>query len=170
MESTESEYKVERWDVVYDEKSNMKRPMLYIVPDTSLIEFTKLNPDLHVTMKGTGIECYDNISLKANLVSCAETRPNLFDSKGYYVVMFKDAIWLGYPRSFGTISFQGVNKFEVKQEPEKVEKYESTAGGENLVEGFCTFSNVSSNTNCFLIILFGLFVVLFIVRIIINRK
>ena len=41
MSSTE--YKIERWDVVYDEKQNIKRPLLYILPDESLIEFSKSN-------------------------------------------------------------------------------------------------------------------------------
>ena len=117
----ETEYKIERWDVVYDDKVNMKKPMLYIIPDEGLLKFVELNPDtLYITMKGTGIDCYDGIKLKANLFSSGTypvNRPNFFEKTGYYVISLKDTIWLGYPYKLGTVSFQGENIIEPKGEP-----------------------------------------------------
>lgn len=106
-----NEYKIERWDAIYDEKLNSKQPLVYIIPDQTLIEFANLNKDsLYATIKGTGNDCYDNNRAQVSLVSLKETRPNLFDKTGYYTLKFKDSNWLGYPKSMGTVSFQGVNK------------------------------------------------------------
>jgi hypothetical protein len=108
-----NEYKIERWDVIYDEKLNSKQPLAYIVADQTLIEFANLNKDsLYATVKGTDNDCYDSLlnRVKVSLVSVKETRPNLFDQTGYYTLQFKNSIWLGYPKSMGTVSFEGVNK------------------------------------------------------------
>jgi hypothetical protein len=179
----ETEYKIERWDVMYDDKENLKRPLLYIIPDEGLLKFAELNPDtLYITMKGTGIECYDGIKLKANLFSSGVypvERPNFFDNTGYYVIALNDTLWLGYPYKLGTVSFQGENTIELKGEPTKSptptpktkENYESTEHGEvNNIEGFCSCSNVSSKTNVILITLSIVLILLFIVRFIINMK
>ena len=180
-----SEYKIERWDVVYDEKLNIKRPLIYIVPDKPLIEFAKINIDnLYVTMNGTGIECYDGIKLKASLISSANypnRRPNFFDVTGYYVVVLKDAIWLGYPKKLGTVNFQGkvnlIRSFEEVKPTSVPSEIVSpvvpslTPVPTSMVEGFAGGSiELGSKSNWFIIILILLFIILFIVRFIINRN
>lgn len=189
------EYKIERWDVVYDERTNIKRPILYIVPDKSLIEFATINVDsLYITMSGTGVECYDGIKLKANLVSSAiypNNRPNFFNSTGYYVIVLKDTIWLGYPNMLGKVTFEGkvnlikpvyYNKEERQNIPSPTPIYTTnptvnpivnptvnpTVNPQETLEGFYDFSK--SKTNLFLIILCVLFIILFVTRIIMNSK
>jgi hypothetical protein len=193
------EYKIERWDVVYDERTNIKRPILYIVPDKSLIEFATINVDsLYITMSGTGVECYDGIKLKANLVSSAiypNNRPNFFDSTGYYVIVLKDTIWLGYPNMLGRVGFEGkVNLVKEiptptattnpeptatsnpeptqtsNPEPTPTSNPEPTPTSNQIIEGFFDLSKSCSKTNLFLGILVVLFILLFVSRIIINRK
>jgi hypothetical protein len=193
-----SEYKIERWDVVYDYKTNTKRPILYILPDEVLVEFAKINVEsLYITMTGTGIECYDNIKLKANLVSSAiypNDRPNFFEKTGYYVILLKDTIWLGYPNMLGKVTFEGkVNlikpvyddKKETQNIPSPTQMYtpnpstnpsaNPSANPNNMVnnpqntlEGFSDFSK--SKASLFLIILCVLFIILFVTRIIMNSN
>ena len=199
MES--NEYKIERWDVVQDERTNIKRPILYILPHKSLIDFAKLNNDsLYITMRGTGIECYDGIKLKASLVSSSiypNNRPNFFERTGYYVIVLKDTIWLGYPKMLGAVIFEG--KIVLPKEIEENEDIrilpiptsttnptedipmnptediptnptEDIPTNPTTVEGFFDFSNSISKSNLFLIMLVVLFIILFVARMIINRK
>ena len=185
MESTE--YKIERWDVLYDERLNIKRPMIYIVPDDYLLEYAKLNIDtLYVTMSGTGIECYDGIQLKAQLFSSANypnKRPNFFDETGYYVIVLKDAIWLGYPKKLGIVTFQGVVNLVKTEQPTTQPSSEPTTQpqpttqpssvkptNQPTLEGFSDVLPSLSKSNWFLITLGALFIILFIVRFIINNK
>ena len=186
MEATE--YKIERWDVLYDERLNIKRPMIYIVPDDYLLEYAKVNRDsLYITMSGTGIDCYDGIELKAQLFSSAiypNKRPNFFDETGYYVIVLKDAIWLGYPKKLGTLTFKGrVNliKVEPSLQPtnEPTPHLQPSLQGtpqpslqpslQPTVEGFSDILPVSKS-NWILISLGILFIILFIVRFIINKN
>ena len=181
MESTE--YKIERWDVLYDERLNIKRPMIYIVPDDYLLEYAKVNIDtLYVTMSGTGIECYDGIQLKAQLFSSANypnKRPNFFDETGYYVIVLKDAIWVGYPKKLGIVTFQGrVNlvKTEPTTQPTPQPSLQPTIQAtpqpslQPSLEGFSDVLPSLSKSNWILISLGALFIILFIVRFIINNK
>ena len=190
MESTE--YKIERWDVLYDERLNIKRPMIYIVPDDYLLEYAKVNIDtLYVTMSGTGIECYDGIQLKAQLFSSANypnKRPNFFDETGYYVIVLKDAIWVGYPKKLGIVTFQGrVNLVKTEQpttqptiQPSSEPTIQATPQPslepttqpslQPTLEGFSDVLPSLSKSNWILISLGVLFIILFIVRFIINNK
>jgi hypothetical protein len=177
-----NEYKIERWDVVYDDKMDMKRPILYIVPDESLIEFAKINTNsLTIRMTGTGIDCYDKIGLKAELVSSSiypNNRPNFFTSTGYYVVILKDTIWLGYPKYLGKVVFEGKFALPKKEENLKIEppveeaetmfeieipfQTENFESENNILETFSLKSN--SKINIFLFLLILLFVILFVYR------
>ena len=181
MESTE--YKIERWDVLYDERLNIKRPMIYIVPDDYLLEYANMNIDtLYITMSGTGIECYDGIQLKAQLFSSANypnKRPNFFDETGYYVIVLKDAIWVGYPKKLGIVTFQGrVNlvKTEPTTQPTPQPSLQPTIQAtpqpslQPSLEGFSDVLPSLSKSNWILISLGALFIILFIVRFIINNK
>jgi len=186
MNSTE--YKIERWDAIYDDKKNMKRPLLYILPDESLIEFSKANENnLYVTMSGTGIDCYDNIRLSCKLLSSSNfpnNRPNFFDKTGYYVIVLSDAIWLGYPNYLGKVIFEGKNNIPTNfpsltpssptDSPTLTPSSLSptpilSTNNLNSIENFGNL-NLNPKSNKFLFILVGLFTALFVVRLFIKKN
>ena len=159
-----NEYKIERWDVIYDDKLNLKRPLVYIVPDQTLLDFAKINKDtLYATIRGTGNNCYDNKS-RVSLVSIKETRPNLFDKTGYYTLQFSDAVWAGYPKLMGTVSFEGVNKQvevpTVKSEVNK-ENQSITEAPQTTIEKFI---NLDKKPNLVIIVLAVLLIIVLAVR------
>lgn len=159
-----NEYKIERWDVIYDDKLNLKRPLVYIVPDQTLVDFAKINKDtLYATIRGTGNNCYDNKS-RVSLVSIKETRPNLFDKTGYYTLQFSDAVWAGYPKLMGTVSFEGVNKQvevpTVKSEVNK-ENQSITEAPQTTIEKFI---NLDKKPNLVIIVLAVLLIIVLAVR------
>ena len=163
-----NEYKIERWDAIYDDKLNIKRPLVYIVPDQTLVDFAKINKDtLYATIKGTGNNCYDNKS-RVSLVSIKETRPNLFDNTGYYTLQFSDAIWLGYPKKLGSVSFEGVNKqVEPTQPPQPksitTEKPPQTLKPQPTIEKFMNFKT-DDKPNLIIIILAILLLLVLAIR------
>ena len=150
-----NEYNIERWDAIYDDKLNIKRPLVYIVPDPALIEFAESNKDnLYATIKGTGNQCYDNNKLQVSLVSIKETRPNFFNKSNYYTLQFKDSIWNGYPKSLGTISFEGVNKQveQPKSETPSQQPFQPTEAPQPTIEKFMTL-NLNNKPNSIIVIL-----------------
>ena len=160
-----NEYKIERWDVIYDDKLNLKRPLVYIVPDQTLVDFAKINKDtLYATIRGTGNNCYDNKS-QVSLVSIKETRPNLFDKTGYYTLQFSDAVWVGYPKLMGTVSFEGVNQLEVpavKSELEVNKENQSiTEAPQTTIEKFI---NLDKKPNLVIIVLAVLLIIVLAFR------
>ena len=160
-----NEYKIERWDAIYDDKLNLKTPLVYIVPDQPLIEFAKINKDtLYANIRGTGNDCYDN-KFQVSLVSIKETRPNLFDKTGYYTLKFSDAVWFGYPKSLGTVSFEGVNQLEVQQVKSEVEVNKEnqsiTEAPQTTIEKFI---NLDKKPNLVIIVLAVLLIIVLSVR------
>jgi len=192
MELNQNEYSIERWDVVYDEKTNTKKPILYILPDDLLIEFSKINENsLYVTIKETNIDGYNDIRLKAKLVPSSlypVNRPNFFEKTKYYVIVLEDKIWLGYPRKDGKVLFEGENKVELKNNEEvqisPTPTSESTSSPTSsptsssllnnektsILEGFNDYIKSSSNLNSFLMFLVFLLFLLLIIRCVLNIK
>ena len=162
-----NEYKIERWDVIYNDKLNLKQPLVYIVPDQTLIEFAKINKDtLYGTIRGTGNNCYDN-KVKVSLVSIKESRPNLFDKTGYYTLQLLDTAWIGYPKSLGSVSFEGVNKQVEPYEIIRVEPQNETENEndepQNETENQSTiekFMDLKNNKPNVIIIILGLLLLL----------
>ena len=161
-----NEYKIERWDAIYDDKLNLKRPLVYIVPDQTLIEFAKINKDtLYATFKGTGNDCYDN-KTRVSLISIKETRPNLFDKTGYYTLQLSDIVWVGYPKLLGTVSFEGVNK---QVEDSNISKNDNQANTETpvpvptTIENFMNLS-INNKPNLVIIVLALLLLIVLAVR------
>lgn len=163
-----NEYKIERWDAIYDDKLNLKRPLVYIIPDKTLIDFSEINKDtLYATIKGTGNDCYDN-KAQVSLVSVKETRPNLFNKTGYYTLHFKDIVWVGYPSSLGTVSFEGVNK-QVEDKTNNIlpseTELQSTKNQEepSTIEKFMNLS-INNKPNLIIVVLAVLLIILLLVR------
>ena len=159
-----NEYKIERWDVIYDDKLNLKRPLIYIVPDQTLIEFASLNKDsLYATIKGSGNDCYDNVKAKVSLVSIKETRPNLFDKTGYHTLQFNNSIWVGYPNSLGSVSFEGLNK-QAEPQPTPTPSEQPTPTSNPTLQSIENFMVLDKKPNKVIIILAILLILVLLVR------
>jgi hypothetical protein len=110
--NTPTKYPIMRWDVVLS-SDNHRIPMIYIKPDTDLLEFWRANKFIcAVKMDGTEMGYDGNITIgfiqqSLNTPNC---RPNLFNTTGWYCVTLQSS-WLGYPieGKLGTASFFGLH-------------------------------------------------------------
>jgi len=92
-------YQIKRWDVVIYGNSNIKKPVIYITPDSSLLELAanSIHPIL-IKISGTNT-LYDGKMVKGVINKSSDVpnyRPNFFDQTGYYIISL-DADWYGYP-------------------------------------------------------------------------
>ena len=122
-----SEYKIERFDVVMDEK--WQKPMIYIKPDSELLEFSrKNNYSLLCEINNSGTNL-DGKKINCDMGKYMVNRPNFFKQNDLYTVTLSTE-WCGYPsmKATPTVTFYGILVHEYKDdsnEDEKViEKYE----------------------------------------------
>jgi hypothetical protein len=109
-----SSYKIHRWDAVISGNSIHQRPMIYIKPDISFMEFIEEN-DFKVIceIEGTNMP-YDNhkilgfVDKSCRVPNC---RPNFFAQTNYYVVTLTSD-WHGYPteENMGVVKFYALSK------------------------------------------------------------
>ena len=93
-------YKIYRWDAVMTAANDKPTPMIYIKPDTKLLDFLRENNfRILVKIDNTGT-IYDGkyiwgvVDKSSNMPSC---RPNFDTETGFYVVTL-EAFWYGYPK------------------------------------------------------------------------
>lgn len=107
-----SSYKIHRWDAVLSGNSNDKRPMIYIKPDTSFVEFAKKNNfKIVCQISGTNLP-YDGVKIVGMVNRSCDSpscRPNFYNQTGYYVVTLLSD-WYGYPTEtkMGEVKFYGL--------------------------------------------------------------
>ena len=93
-------YKIYRWDAVMTAANDKPTPMIYIKPDTKLLDFLRENNfRILVKIDNTGT-IYDGkyiwgvVDKSSNMPSC---RPNFDTETGFYVATL-EAFWYGYPK------------------------------------------------------------------------
>lgn len=93
-----SSYPILRWDVISRDNVTM-RPIIYIKPDLSFLEFVKANNNvIACEIQGTDT-VYDSrkiigiVDKSCNVPNC---RPNFFNKTGLYVIIL-DIDWFSYP-------------------------------------------------------------------------
>lgn len=117
-----SEYKIERFDVVMDE--NLQTPMIYIKPDSELLEFSrKNNYSLVCEINNSGTEL-DGKKINGDMGKHMSSRPNFFKETGLYTVVLLTE-WSGYPaiEAKPTITFYGVISDKKEDTKNVIEKY-----------------------------------------------
>ena len=97
-------YKIYRWDAVMTAANDRPTPMIYIKPDTKLLDFLRENNfRILVKIDNTGT-IYDGkyiwgvVDKSSNMPSC---RPNFDTETGFYVATL-EAFWYGYPKVYPT--------------------------------------------------------------------
>jgi predicted ribosome quality control (RQC) complex YloA/Tae2 family protein len=130
-----SEYKIERFDVVMDE--NLQKPMIYIKPDSELLEFArKNNYSLLCEINNSGTKL-DGKKISGDMGKYMVGRPNFFKQNDLYTVTLLTE-WCGYPsiKATPTVTFYGILVHEYKDDDsnkneEIIEKYEEEEQDKN---------------------------------------
>lgn len=94
-----NKYCITRWDPITMGNNTFPVPIIYVKPDTRLLDFSKANEDvILVEISGTGT-IYDGKKIPGILSRSRDVpnyRPNYFDKTNAYVVVLNSA-WHGYP-------------------------------------------------------------------------
>ena len=114
-------FEIYRWDSVTCSKDNTPKPMIYVKPDISLMNYFKRNKfKVWLKIKNTA-SAYDNQAYYGIVEKSAyrpNYTPNYFNSKGMYVVTLQTDYWLGYPREKGEVEFLNGTVSIVREVPE----------------------------------------------------
>lgn len=113
-------FEIYRWDSVTCSKDNTPKPMIYVKPDISLMNYFKRNDNkVWLKIKNSG-SAYDNQAYYGIVEKSAyrpNYTPNYFNSKGMYVVTLQTDYWMGYPTENGDVEFLNGTISVVKNTP-----------------------------------------------------
>ena len=105
-------YKIKRWDTIISSDGKTQTPVVYIHPDKSFIEFSRLNKNvLLCDISGTSM-IYDNNIPGVVDISCSLiNRPTLCNKHNLCAILLWSS-WFGYPKcdSLGDVVFKGTTE------------------------------------------------------------
>jgi len=164
---TEEKIKIHRWDAVMTAKNDLPAPMLYIKPTVNFLEFIENNDyRILVTISGTntiydGKTIWGIVDKSSNTPNC---RPNFYKQTGFYVVTL-ESFWYGYP-NVGNEGEMIINTPQVYPEVPYFETIPDTSSKLNSMKDKMDVLDISSKVILSLILVFFLFFILKVCKII----
>lgn len=141
MTSKKLEFNIMRWDASTCTDDDHPKPMIYVKPNTDLLDyFRENNNKVWVRIVGTDSD-YDDIVFYG-IPEKASWRPNYtpnyYNATGQYVVTLDTHKWLGYPDAKGKAIFQvGIVNDQVDKSKRELERAVAQEP-EGVCENVCT--------------------------------
>ena len=117
-------FEIYRWDSVTCSKDNTPKPMIYVKPNISLLNYFKQNNNkvwLKVNNTGSAYDGQAYYGIVEKSSHRPNYTPNFFNSTGMYVVTLQTNYWMGYPTENGEVTFlNGTISNTISNTPQQV--------------------------------------------------
>ena len=144
-------FEIYRWDSVTCSKDNTPKPMIYVKPDISLMNYFKRNNNkVWLKIKNSG-SAYDNQAYYGIVEKSAyrpNYTPNYFNSKGMYVITLQTDYWIGYPTQNGQVEFLNGTVSVTNKEAPKLNINDCDNHIQNIIEDAVGKDSLQCKADC----------------------